>query len=1147
MASLTLLHLLLMISAVSAWSYDPNRYRSFSGSQTFTPKGQNPDGTYGVELRSTQTTVSCYVNDYQCLSGNCGYPTQTTSATVAWDSYGLRWCQQEVVKTLQLNSNLPFEIRYPSYFDYRFGKGYWVSNVRSSSAAWRMMAHVDLGTRSDTGDSNRSPIMTVVPILRVPRNCPRSFNLTVFDPDGDHVRCRTASSYPECGLCGLSAGFSLDQESCSLQYSYSGRTGYHPIELVVEDFPNTPITLSYSDGSSRAKTPPSAVRVRRDHGATATWTTAAPTTAAPTTAAPTTAYPTTAAPTTAYPTTAAPTTAAPTTAYPTTAYPTTAAPTTAAPTTAYPTTAYPTTAAPTTAYPTTAAPTTAYPTTAYPTTAAPTTAYPTTAAPTTAYPTTAYPTTAAPTTAYPTTAAPTTAYPTTAYPTTAAPTTAYPTTAAPTTAYPTTAYPTTAAPTTAYPTTAAPTTAYPTTAAPTTAAPTTAYPTTAYPTTAAPTTAAPTTAYPTTAYPTTAAPTTAAPTTAAPTTAYPTTAAPTTAYPTTAAPTTAYPTTAYPTTAAPTTAYPTTAAPTTAAPTTAAPTTAAPTTAAPTTAAPTTAAPPTAAPTTAAPTTAAPTTAAPTTAAPTTAAPTTAAPTTAAPTTAAPTTAAPTTAAPTTAAPTTAAPTTAAPTTAAPTTAAPTTAAPTTAAPTTAAPYTAALSALPLQFTVQVDSHFAPSCLDGDYFPIFVSPTPRNGVNLPAFVNQTLEIKVRSKAQYTTINGLIVTGPKGISKRRISTGEYIITWTPSENELNDHFPICFVSEATDRYGRVYQSELRCVTADVAHHETIVTCNETTIMVEVEKSYLIRRNEDNLHLMDFNDASCDLTTHSNSTHLVAVMSLNTCGTFIEEDEENIIFKNEITSADPNEIISRQHDVEIAFFCAYPKQTNLTLGFTHKNPYAFTERGFGAFTFEFEFFESQRFRTKVDSSTYPVEVYLKQMMFMQIEATTSIPNTELFVESCRATPYDNPNSPISYTIIEHGCARDNTVQIYPSSNYQFRFGMEAFEFIGAHEQVYITCSVILCETGLPNTRCSQGCISSGSHRSKRDVAGQTARHSISQGPLHLVKTSDSQVSGPSLSLGMNLVFIVGCLLVCGAAIYQSRRSKAKYHLLPTSETD
>ncbi|XP_018548181.1 CUB and zona pellucida-like domain-containing protein 1 [Lates calcarifer] len=332
-------------------------------------------------------------------------------------------------------------------------------------------------------------------------------------------------------------------------------------------------------------------------------------------------------------------------------------------------------------------------------------------------------------------------------------------------------------------------------------------------------------------------------------------------------------------------------------------------------------------------------------------------------------------------------------------------------------------------------------------------------------------------------------------------------------------------------------------------EAIVTCNETTIKVEVEKSYLIRRNEDNLHLNDFTDPACNLTRLSNTTHLVAVMSLNTCGTLVEEDDDNIIFKNEITSADTTQIISRQHDVEIAFQCAYPKRTNLTLGFTHKNPYAFTEKGFGAFTFDFEFFESQRFRKQVDANTYPVEVYLKQMIFMQIKATTSIPNTELFVESCRATPYDNPNSRISYTIIQNGCVKDKTVQIYPSSKSQFRFGMEAFEFIGAHEQVYITCSVILCETGIPGTRCSQGCIqsNSGNHRSKREAVAQTSRHSISQGPLHLAKVSDSQVSGPSLNLGMNLVFIVGCLLVCGVVIYRTKRSKAKYQPLPTSETD
>ncbi|MEQ2234151.1 hypothetical protein ILYODFUR_029048 [Ilyodon furcidens] len=316
-----------------------------------------------------------------------------------------------------------------------------------------------------------------------------------------------------------------------------------------------------------------------------------------------------------------------------------------------------------------------------------------------------------------------------------------------------------------------------------------------------------------------------------------------------------------------------------------------------------------------------------------------------------------------------------------------------------------------------------------------------------------------------------------------------------------------------------------------------------------KTYTIRRNEDKLHLNDFTDPSCNLKSHSNETHLVAIMGLGECGTHVEEDNDNIYFRNEITSADPDQIISRNHDVEIAFSCSFPKRANLTLGFRHKNPYAFNEKGFGSFNFQFEFFQSQRFSEQVNASSYPVEVYLKQMIFMQIEATTSIPNTELFVESCRATPYDNPNSRISYTIIENGCVKDRTVQIYPGSKSQFRFGMEAFEFIGAYEEVYITCSVLLCEIGARGTRCSQGCIRSNSwnNRRKRDAPAETRSHSISQGPLHLVRTTDTKATGPSLNLGLNLVFIVGCLLACGVVIYRSRRAKATYQKLPTSETD
>ncbi|XP_028330172.1 CUB and zona pellucida-like domain-containing protein 1 [Gouania willdenowi] len=219
------------------------------------------------------------------------------------------------------------------------------------------------------------------------------------------------------------------------------------------------------------------------------------------------------------------------------------------------------------------------------------------------------------------------------------------------------------------------------------------------------------------------------------------------------------------------------------------------------------------------------------------------------------------------------------------------------------------------------------------------------------------------------------------------------------------------------------------------------------------------------------------------------------TYYLEDQDNIFYENKITSAEPNKTISRKADIEIAFSCAFPKKNHLTLRFKHKNPYAFKERGFGSFSFQFEFFQSQLFRQKVDASTYPVEVNLNQMMFMQIKATSSMPDVELFVESCKASP---GNSRISYSIIENGCVKDSTVQVYPSSKSQFRFGMAAFEFIGANNEVYITCSVLLCESDVPNTRCSQGCIQPGSHRRSREAANQTSRHFISQGPLRLARS-------------------------------------------------
>ncbi|KAM9765036.1 uncharacterized protein ACNS7B_022265 isoform 2-T2 [Menidia menidia] len=55
-----------------------------------------------------------------------------------------------------------------------------------------------------------------------------------------------------------------------------------------------------------------------------------------------------------------------------------------------------------------------------------------------------------------------------------------------------------------------------------------------------------------------------------------------------------------------------------------------------------------------------------------------------------------------------------------------------------------------------------------------------------------------------------------------------------------------------------------------------------------------------------------------------------------------------------------------------------------------------------------------------------------------------------------------------------------------------------QVYITCSVILCDPESPFSRCAQGCLKDPSRRRRcrRELSLETGGHSITQGPLQFV---------------------------------------------------
>ncbi|XP_014053835.2 integrin beta-like protein A [Salmo salar] len=235
--------LLLLLMVSCSWAS-----HFLGGTMTFNPRGTNPDGTYRVDLRyKTAFHYSiCLSDTWWCVSGDCG---NETSLVVKGVDQGISedWCQTEGVMTRHVSINT-------QTFDLRLDSCCWIDND-NDVYFWRLLTHVDLGVRSDTGTVNRSPQTTVIPLMSVPANCQRDFNLLLFDPDGDMVRCRYAVPTDECYTSSdLPNDFTL-RENCTLSFwGNSNTTGTYVVQMVMEDFPTQSISLSYTDGSQSNRT-----------------------------------------------------------------------------------------------------------------------------------------------------------------------------------------------------------------------------------------------------------------------------------------------------------------------------------------------------------------------------------------------------------------------------------------------------------------------------------------------------------------------------------------------------------------------------------------------------------------------------------------------------------------------------------------------------------------------------------------------------------------------------------------------------------------------------------------------------------------------------------------------------------------------------
>ncbi|XP_077375411.1 uncharacterized protein LOC144017569 [Festucalex cinctus] len=407
------------------------------------------------------------------------------------------------------------------------------------------------------------------------------------------------------------------------------------------------------------------------------------------------------------------------------------------------------------------------------------------------------------------------------------------------------------------------------------------------------------------------------------------------------------------------------------------------------------------------------------------------------------------------------------------------------------------LCKLKLQFLLEILPSL-PNCELGHVQPKFLDPTPKHGSVLHAAVGDKLVLHAKAQAHRATIDDFQVSGPHTMNKE-FSDGEHgkaelNLTWTPQRSDAYRAVPVCFTAETNES-----QSEMRCVVVMVSKpssfhgRKTAVTCTANQMTVAIARSTL---PDVDVNYLSLNEPSC-LVTH-NATHIIGSTLFSNCGTTIEDEEKYIFFRNQIQPLrNPLKIVSRRKTVKIEFSCQFPKTASISSNYNaEKSDYIFSDSRFDSFSYSFDVYTDGNFTNKVQPIAYPVQVEFLQNIYLGLRAESELANVSLFLDSCRATPDDNPDNVDFYDLVTEGCVKDPSLRVKTVDKLSYHLEFQAFRFGGDNDQVYITCTVLMCDVNDPLSRCAMGCLNEQFRRRRRAAGMRTSIQSLTQGPFQFV---------------------------------------------------
>ncbi|CAM9818313.1 unnamed protein product [Lampetra planeri] len=302
----------------------------------------------------------------------------------------------------------------------------------------------------------------------------------------------------------------------------------------------------------------------------------------------------------------------------------------------------------------------------------------------------------------------------------------------------------------------------------------------------------------------------------------------------------------------------------------------------------------------------------------------------------------------------------------------------------------------------------------------------------------------------------------------------------------------------------------------------------------------------IHLQD---PSCRATMYGQYARLY--VPLNGCGSRTETSGDTIIYMNTAYGyVSPN----GAKRLRVPMFCYMGSSGRAMATFT---PRVQDEVSMGLFDLRVRFYTNQFFNQPIYS--YPYDIELGEPLYAEVALTSVARDLQLFLETCKVSPYPGAPDSASFFLLRNGCRVDPSYNEHNSGvNDRRRFSFDSVEFfVGA--QVYLECAVRVCNTSDWGSRCRRGCLRGSRAARGLGEARGDARHAdhsvdLSQGPIRLRKTREASLEehgSAGLPGWTGMVYALAATLavsaVCVAAvkIYRLRSGRIQYQ--PLVDTD